>query len=132
MPAQRCWGSSMVWVQCQAEDHTMATVINIKTSRRNGSVVTVREVDDDVEVIIITMKGVVIRLPVRDLRIIGRNTQGVRLINVAEGDKVVDVSTVAVSEEEEETAQGEEGVASSNGAAQEETPDSSSDSESDA
>ena len=107
-------------------------VINIKTSRRNGSVVTVREVDDDVEVIIITMKGVVIRLPVRDLRAIGRNTQGVRLINVAEGDKVVDVSTVAVSEEEEETAQGEEGVASSNGAAQEETPDSSSDSESDA
>jgi len=107
-------------------------VINIKTSRRNGSVVTVREVDDDVEVIIITMKGVVIRLPVRDLRIIGRNTQGVRLINVAEGDKVVDVSTVAVSEEEEETAQGEEGVASSNGGAQEETPDSSSDSESDA
>ena len=107
-------------------------VINIKTSRRNGSVVTVREVDDDVEVIIITMKGVVIRLPVRDLRIIGRNTQGVRLINVAEGDKVVDVSTVAVSEEEEETAQGEEGVASSIGAAQEETPDSSSDSESDA
>ena len=88
-------------------------VINIKTSRRNGSVVTVREVDDDVEVIIITMKGVVIRLPVRDLRTIGRNTQGVRLINVAEGDKVVDVSTVAVSEEEEETAQGEEGVAPS-------------------
>lgn len=94
-------------------------VINIKTSRRNGSVVTVREVDDDVEVIIITMKGVVIRLPVRDLRTIGRNTQGVRLINVAEGDKVVDVSTVAVSEEEEETGQGEEEVASSNGAAQE-------------
>ena len=90
-------------------------VINIKTSRRNGSVVTVREVDDDVEVIIITMKGVVIRLPVRDLRTIGRNTQGVRLINVAEGDKVVDVSTVAVSEEEEETAQGEEGVAPSSG-----------------
>jgi len=94
-------------------------VINIKTSRRNGSVVTVREVDDDVEVIIITMKGVVIRLPVRDLRTIGRNTQGVRLINVAEGDKVVDVSTVAVSEEEEETGQGEEEVVSSNGAAQE-------------
>jgi len=107
-------------------------VINIKTSRRNGSVVTVREVDDDVEVIIITMKGVVIRLPVRDLRAIGRNTQGVRLINVAEGDKVVDVSTVAVSDEEEETAQGEEGVTPSNGAAQEETPASSSDSESDA
>ena len=60
-------------------------VINIKTSRRNGSVVTVREVDDDVEVIIITMKGVVIRLPVRDLRAIGRNTQGVRLINVPKG-----------------------------------------------
>ncbi|MDP7236654.1 MAG: DNA gyrase subunit A [Candidatus Latescibacteria bacterium] len=107
-------------------------VINIKTSRRNGAVVTVREVDDDVEVIIITMKGVVIRLPVRDLRAIGRNTQGVRLINVAEGDKVVDVSTVAVSDEEEEAARGEEGVTPSNGAAQEETPASSSDSESDA
>jgi len=107
-------------------------VINIKTSERNGSVVTVREVDDDVEMIIITTKGVVIRLPVRDLRTIGRNTQGVRLINVAAGDKVVDVSTVAASEEE--VVPDEEGATASDGTAAppQETPEASTDSESDA
>lgn len=73
-------------------------VINIKTSDRNGCVVTVREVIDDDELMIITMKGVVIRLPIRQVRSIGRNTQGVRLINVGEGDKVVDVARIAVPE----------------------------------
>lgn len=85
-------------------------VINIKASERNGRVVSVREVFDEDELMIITMKGVVIRLPICDVRTIGRNTQGVRLINVAPGDKVVDVSQVAVSEESEES-DGEEGMA---------------------
>lgn len=79
-------------------------VINIKTSERNGSVVSVREVTDD-ELMIITMKGVVIRLPIQDMRTIGRNTQGVRMINVTPGDKVVDVSPIALSEEENELEQ---------------------------
>jgi DNA gyrase subunit A len=77
-------------------------VINVKTSDRNGMVVSVREVTDEDGLMIITKKGVVIRLPVRDLRTIGRNTQGVRMINVATGDKVVDVSLVPMTEDEDE------------------------------
>ncbi len=83
-------------------------VINIKTSDRNGMVISVREVTDEDGLMIITKKGVVIRLPVQDLRTIGRNTQGVRMINVATGDKVVDVSLVPLAAEEgdaEETAE---------------------------
>lgn len=74
-------------------------VINVKTSDRNGMVVSVLEVTDDDGLMIITKKGVVIRLPVRDMRTIGRNTQGVRMINVGTGDKVVDVSLVPLAEE---------------------------------
>lgn len=85
-------------------------VINIKTSDRNGCVVTVREVIDDDELMIITMKGVVIRLPIRQVRSIGRNTQGVRLINVGDGDKVVDVARIAIPEGGDE-----EGVEEENG-----------------
>jgi DNA gyrase subunit A len=77
-------------------------VINIKTSERNGMVVSIREVIDDDELMIITMKGVVIRLPIREVRIIGRNTQGVRLNNVGESDKVVDVAPIAVTDDEED------------------------------
>jgi DNA gyrase subunit A len=87
-------------------------VINIKTSERNGAVVSIREVIDDDELMIITMKGVVIRLPIRQVRTIGRNTQGVRLINLSEGDKVVDVARIAVREEEEN---GEEDIPEANG-----------------
>ena len=81
-------------------------------------VVSVREVTDEDGLMIITKKGVVIRLPVRDLRTIGRNTQGVRMINVATGDKVVDVSLVPMTEDEDEAEesagdldQGEDNVA---------------------
>lgn len=101
-------------------------VINIKTSERNGAVVTVREAGDENEMIIITMKGVVIRLPVRDLRTIGRNTQGVRLINVGKGDKVVDVSIVSVSEDDEDVA-AEEGAASNGVVAHDDSAETASD-----
>ncbi|MEE2708540.1 MAG: DNA gyrase subunit A [Gemmatimonadota bacterium] len=96
-------------------------VINIKTSDRNGMVISVREVTDEDGLMIITKKGVVIRLPVRDLRTIGRNTQGVRMINVAAGDKVVDVSLVPLTAEEgntEETTEArDDGAVDEEGAA---------------
>ncbi|HEU4363963.1 MAG TPA: DNA gyrase subunit A [Candidatus Krumholzibacteria bacterium] len=75
-------------------------VINIKTTERNGKVVTIQEVKDSDQMMVITKDGIVIRCPVSGISVIGRNTQGVRLINLEEGDRVVDVAHLAVEEEE--------------------------------
>jgi DNA gyrase subunit A len=69
-------------------------IINIKTSERNGSVVGLKRVSDDHDIMLITKKGIVIRCEVGKIPVIGRNTQGVRLINLDEGDKVVDIAIV--------------------------------------
>jgi len=76
-------------------------IINIKTTQRNGKVVAVMMVEDSDELMIITQKGIIIRQPVKQIKAIGRNTQGVKLINLEEGDRVVDVARVIKSEEEE-------------------------------
>jgi DNA gyrase subunit A len=64
-------------------------VIAIKTSARNGKVVALRAVDPQGEVLIVTDGGTLLRIPVDSIRVIGRNTQGVKLINVADDEKVV-------------------------------------------
>ncbi|WP_337174640.1 DNA gyrase subunit A [Paludisphaera sp.] len=63
-------------------------LIDIKTSDRNGGVVAVAKVTDDDEVMITTTRGILIRTRVADTRSIGRNTQGVRLIRLDDGDSV--------------------------------------------
>jgi DNA gyrase subunit A len=75
-------------------------VINIKTTERNGKVVTIQEVKDNDQMMVITKDGIVIRCPISGISVIGRNTQGVRLINLEEGDRVVDVAHLAVEEDE--------------------------------
>ena len=75
-------------------------VITIKNTVRNGDVVTIKETVEADELMIISQKGIVIRLPIKGVTVIGRNTQGVKLINLDKGDRVVDVARV-VSEEEE-------------------------------
>jgi len=69
-------------------------VINIKTTERNGKVITIKEVVDDDELMIITQKGIVIRQALKQVKVIGRATQGVRLIKLDEGDRVIDVARV--------------------------------------
>jgi DNA gyrase subunit A len=69
-------------------------IINVKTSERNGKVVAIREVLDNDELILITRKGIANRQPVRSISVIGRNTQGVRLISLGKGDVVTDVARV--------------------------------------
>jgi DNA gyrase subunit A len=76
-------------------------VINIKTTDRNGKVVTIQEVKDNDQMMIITKNGIVIRCPISGISVIGRNTQGVRLINLEDDDRVVDVAHLAVEEEDE-------------------------------
>jgi DNA gyrase subunit A len=75
-------------------------VINIKTTERNGKVVTIQEVKDGDQMMLITKDGIVIRCPISGVSVIGRNTQGVRLINLEAGDRVVDVAHLAVEEDE--------------------------------
>ena len=69
-------------------------LINLKTTNKTGKVVHVREVTDDDELMLVTRNGVINRQPAREIRVIGRNTQGVRLIALDEGDVLVDVARV--------------------------------------
>ena len=78
-------------------------LINIKTSERNGPVVGVNFLRADEEVMLITEKGMIIRLNTADISTIGRNTQGVRLIQLEEGDHLVSVARLAEREEDEES-----------------------------
>ena len=73
-------------------------VINIKANERNGRVVAVMEVVDDDEVILITKRGITNRQNVSQIKVISRNTQGVRLINLGKEDIVTDVAKVAKEE----------------------------------
>jgi DNA gyrase subunit A len=79
-------------------------IINIKTSERNGSVVALKRVSDDHDIMLITKNGIVIRCDVGKIPVIGRNTQGVRLIHLDEGDKVVDIAIVEKQAEADETS----------------------------
>jgi len=84
-------------------------VINIKTTDRNGRVVSLIDVRNEDELIIITAKGMVIRLSVSTLRSIGRNTQGVKLLSIEEGDKVVSVARVIPEDKTTEDASDDTG-----------------------
>ncbi len=82
-------------------------VINIKTSERNGEVVAVRSVDDDDELMFISKGGIVIRTPASGISTIGRNTQGVRIMRLSEGD-VVMASAKIVTDNDEPVVEGED------------------------
>jgi DNA gyrase subunit A len=69
-------------------------VFTIKTSERNGPVVYAYEVTDQDQLMIITGHGKIIRIRVADISVIGRNTQGVKLINLGKGEKVVGVAKI--------------------------------------
>jgi DNA gyrase subunit A len=78
-------------------------IITIKTTERNGPVVAAATVSDAEEVMLITNRGMLIRMPARGISVIGRNTQGVRLITVESKDEqVVGVARVAETTAEAE------------------------------
>ena len=82
-------------------------VITIITDERNGTVVSIKKVYPDEELLISTIGGMMIRIPVRQISLIGRATKGVTLMRMNEGDKVTSVAVVAT--EEEYNGEGEEG-----------------------
>ena len=80
-------------------------IITLKRAEKTGDVVALKEVLPDDELMMITKKGIMIRVPVEGIRISGRNTQGVKVMNLIAGDLVVDVARVV---KEEEGGEGEE------------------------
>ncbi len=77
-------------------------VIGIKKSERNGGVIDAKQVDPEEEIILISDWGKMIRMDLSSVRVIGRSTQGVRLINLQEGEKVVGMDSVAKEKESDE------------------------------
>ncbi|HEV8343516.1 MAG TPA: DNA gyrase subunit A [Candidatus Binatia bacterium] len=76
-------------------------IITMKTTDKTGRVIGVQQVTEDDQLMLVSNKGKIIRLRVKDIRVIGRNTQGVRLIVLEEGERVVSVARLAEKEEEE-------------------------------
>jgi DNA gyrase subunit A len=75
-------------------------IITLKVTEKTGSVVGVAQVAADDDVMIVTDGGMIIRMPVRQIRVIGRNTQGVRLIDVRDEQRVVSFARLAEKEEQ--------------------------------
>ena len=69
-------------------------VITIKTGEKNGNLISMKEINENDELVIITNGGMVIRLGVKKIRVMGRATQGVKLVNLKEGDSIADVARV--------------------------------------
>jgi DNA gyrase subunit A len=82
-------------------------VITIKTTKRNGHLVDLLEVLDSDDLIIVTKDGMIIRQPVKDMSVIGRNTQGVRLVSLKEDDKVYDIACITNENENDNDEEGE-------------------------
>lgn len=75
-------------------------VITIKTSARNGSVVGIKLVDESKDLMIVTEKGMTIRVRCADIRSVGRNAQGVTLAKLEPGDKIARIAPVVKDEDE--------------------------------
>jgi DNA gyrase subunit A len=82
-------------------------VKTINITEKTGCLVAIKSVSEDNDLMIINKSGVVIRMSVSDIRVAGRATQGVKLINIRQGDSIAAVSPVAGAEDEEQEPQAE-------------------------
>jgi DNA gyrase subunit A len=76
-------------------------IITMRTSERTGDVIGVRQVTDEDHLMLVTDSGRIIRLRMAELRVIGRNTQGVKLLDIKPGERVVSLALLAEKEEDE-------------------------------
>jgi DNA gyrase subunit A len=77
-------------------------VKTINITEKTGELISIKSVDDSNDLMIITQSGLTIRMSISSLRILGRTAQGVRLINLKEGDKIASITIVPASEDPEE------------------------------
>lgn len=92
------FGKRTVFDEYRTSNRGGQGVITIDTNARNGNVVDIRTVRDDDEIMVTTSNGIIIRIPVKGVRIQGRNTQGVKIMNVGDNDRVVGVASLVKSE----------------------------------
>jgi DNA gyrase subunit A len=114
------------------EDYRLQTrggkgIITMKVGDRTGGVVGVSRVGEDDEIMLVTDRGRLIRLRVADIRVIGRNTQGVKLLDLDDGERVVSVARVA----ERIDRNGDADLAAENGDASEPEPETDGESDED-
>ncbi|MDM8514880.1 DNA gyrase subunit A [Desulfobacterales bacterium HSG16] len=111
-------------------------VITIKTSERNGLVISIILVKADEDLMLITDTGRIIRMPISSINVISRNTQGVKLMGLSNGEQVVGAAKLAEGEENEEGEEhdqddgnGEDASAEAEGSGENESEESSQDSQ---
>lgn len=75
-------------------------VIAMNVTDKTGNICAILEVADTDDLVVMTTNGILIRQPIKDIRTLGRNTQGVRLIRLDEGDAIADITTVTREEDE--------------------------------
>lgn len=80
-------------------------VISVKVTDKNGPAISFHQVWETDEIMLITADGMILRTKIRDIREIGRNAQGVRLMDLPDEDRIVGVAKLAESEEEEDLAE---------------------------
>ena len=85
-------------------------IITIKTNERNGRVVAIKMVDDESDLMFITNRGKLLRTKVKNIRAIGRNTQGVRMMVLEEGEVIVSVAKLAEKDNADGAAAAEETI----------------------
>src|SRR4030095_11041004 len=102
--AQNGYGKRTELEEYRLQSRGGVGIINIQTSDRNGKVVGMAYVSEDDEVMLISQQGMILRMKSGDVRVIGRATQGVRLIEMEEGDQVVAIAKLVA--QDEKTANG--------------------------
>jgi DNA gyrase subunit A len=98
--AQNGYGKRTVLEEYRLQSRGGVGIINIQTSDRNGKVVGMAYVSEDDEVMLISQQGMILRMKAGDVRVIGRATQGVRLIEMEEGDQVVAIAKLLERDDE--------------------------------
>ena len=96
--AEQFFGEPMLDISDLMRQQDGQGVINIKTTARNGLVVGLALCQDGDDVVLMTTSGMIVRSPVGDLRPMGRNTAGVRIINLKEDDALVGAEIVDASD----------------------------------
>jgi len=96
------YGKRTAYSQYRLTGRSGKGVINIKVTNKNGPVIGVETTINDDELMVISESGMVVRYSAKDIRVMGRNTQGVRVISLRGKDKVVSMAKVVAKHEEEE------------------------------
>lgn len=98
---EKGYGKRTAFEEYRLQSRGGSGVINLKVVAKNGKVVGIKSVREDDEIMLITTLGMVVRVPVKGISIIGRSTQGVKLIDLKKDDKLTAVASVVAKEKEE-------------------------------